>query len=103
MRGREGRAENAYREGVRDVDVEAVPEDRRAGEVFGAEDREEGMKGRHTKKPANRRGTTTKTCRVLRKAGFLSHFFGIGCKTHARHILFPDVLSNLEPEFVLFI
>jgi len=49
MQGREGRAENADGEGVRDVDVEAVPEDRRAGEVFGAEDREEGMNGRHTK------------------------------------------------------
>ena len=49
MQGREGRAENADGEGVRDVDVEAVPEDRRAGEVFGAEDREEGMNGRLAK------------------------------------------------------
>ena len=39
MQGREGQAENADRKGVRDVDFEAVPEDRRAGEVFGAEDR----------------------------------------------------------------
>ena len=103
MQGREGQAENADRKGVRDVDFEAVPEDRRAGEVFGAEDREEGMKGRHTKKPTDRRGTTTKRCRFHRKAGFLSHFFGIRCKTHARHILFPDVLSNLETGFVLSI
>ena len=39
--GREGQAKHA--------DGEAVPEDRHAGEVFGAEDREEGMNGRHAK------------------------------------------------------
>ena len=40
-RGREGQAKHA--------DGEAVPEDRHAGEVFAAEDREEGMNGRHAK------------------------------------------------------
>lgn len=44
-RGREERAEHTDGQGVRDVDVEAVPEDRRAGEVFRTEDREEGIEG----------------------------------------------------------
>ena len=39
--GREGQAKHA--------DGEAVPEDRHAGEVFEAEDREEGMNGKHAK------------------------------------------------------
>ena len=45
-------AHRGWQEGegqAKHADGEAVPEDRHAGEVFGAEDREEGMNGRHAK------------------------------------------------------